>query len=102
MTETLTQQVVLPQYVWADELQRSAVGIAAVHALGETAKRHAVVIDGDPLDATVTVTPMQAQVGHANVSGNDVAFVAYEPCEPAQADLVWVAFTVPITKPTAS
>lgn len=91
------QQVIVPAYVWADELQRIAICTQAAAAMISVAHAGGYVIDGDVLDVTsIDVTPMQAQVGAVNIGGEEVRYVAYERCEPALADLIFAMFTAPL------
>lgn len=88
MSETvqLVQQVIVPAYVWADEAQRSAMLVRAATVLLQRAEHDAQTIVGDIGDAAIVPSFLKAQVGESD----GVRFVAYEPCEPGMADLVFV------------
>ena len=97
--QQIVQQTIVPAYVWQDEPQRQAVCVAAVLALQATAQREQLVLDGDVFDASVSPSYLKAQVGRSNVGGTDVPFVAYEACEAALADLVFIAVSMPVREP---
>lgn len=86
-----TQQVIVPAYVWNDPAQRKAVATVTLATLTDTVTAAGRTIIGDIIDdAHLDVDHLQAQVGHHD--GTD--FVAYQPCEPTDADLIFIRVTV--------
>lgn len=97
--EHYAQQVIVPAYVWQDEQQRQAVLTATVRALAARAEHDGKQVVGQLIDAELTVTFMQAVVGHAMLGAaadERVDFVAYEPCAEELSDLVMVYVTAAV------
>lgn len=94
-TVELVQQVIVPAYVWQDVNQRRGVCVKAAQALLVRAASSGVEIDGEIEDAEIVPTFLMAQVGEAD----GARFVAYEQCDAAMADLVFVTVSVKAVEP---
>lgn len=94
--QALSQQVIVPAYVWQDDKQRGAVAAAAARALTTTAAANGLTLVDDVFDTALNVHHLQAQVGRAMLDGEEVTFVAYEQCEAALADLTFVMLSAEV------
>ena len=92
VSEHMTQQTLVPAYVWQDAAQREALVTKTAQVMLQRLDLDGFDVVGDFGDAQITPTFLQAAVGELN----DVRFVAYELCEPGVADLVYIAMTVQI------
>lgn len=86
--QQVVQQVIVPAYVWNDDKQRGA----ALTRIGGAMRMSAAQLreNVDVANARVQPIGMKAVVGHADVEGEDVSFVAYETCDLPHADLVMI------------
>ena len=89
MSDNIVQQVIVPSYVWDDERQKGALLTMMGRAMNANAVANGWAVNLD--DAIVEPHMLQAVVGHADVNGETISFVAYEKTtDPQACDLVMV------------